>query len=206
MAPTWQCPRCGHPVRNLPDGGWWCSTDGAVAPLREAEEPSVHALLRHLADASFPTWLPWPLPAQWAVAGVARAGEPQVQATVTACVAPDPLGAPADLVFVCEEPGVGLGARYAGAPGVDVGHEISGSPPTNRIDVAGHATPLWWISGGAERDIFVGEASGRWLWMVAWPAAAGALISDMLAFVDLRDLAGQLELIPLSGLSQRLGA
>lgn len=199
-----QCPRCGHPVRQLPDGRWWCSTDGAVAPLREAQPPSVHALLQHLADANFPTWLPWPMPAQWLVAGVARAGEPQVQATVTACVAPDLLGGLADLVVVCEEPGVGLGARYAGAPGLDVGHEITGSPPTNRIDVAGHATPLWWVSGGAERDIFVGEASGRWLWVVAWPATAGALITDMLTFADLADLAGHLELIPLTGLSQRL--
>ncbi len=144
------------------------------------------------------------MPAQWSLAGVVSAGEPQVQATVTACVAPDPLGGVADLVVVCEEPGVGLGARYANEPGLDVGQQISGFPPVTRIDVAGHVTPLWWISGGAERDVFVGEASGRWLWVMAWPATAGALVSDLLSFADLRDLVGQLELIPLNGLSQRL--
>ncbi|MBA2454957.1 MAG: hypothetical protein H0V48_00225 [Nocardioidaceae bacterium] len=199
-----QCPRCGLPVRRLPDSRWWCTTDGAVAALAEVEEPTAYALLRHVAASSFPTWLPWPMPAQWSLAGVGRAGDPQVQATVSACVAPDPFGGVADLVVVCEEPGVGLGTRYAGVPGRDVGREISGSPPTTRVSVAGHATPLWWLGGGPDRDGFVGEASGRWLWLVAWPASAGALVTDRLAFVNLHDLSHQIDLIPLTGRSRRL--
>lgn len=161
-------------------------------------------LLRHIADTTFPTWLPWPFPAQWAVAGVARAGDPRVQATMLACTVPDPLGGAADVLIVCEEPGVGLGARYAGARGLDVGRQISGSPAVTRVTVNGHTTPLWWISGGAEREVFVGEASGCWLWLVTWPASAGALISEQLSLVDMHDLVAQLEFVPLGGLSARL--
>jgi len=201
---SWQCPRCGVPVRQLADSSWWCGTDGAVVPLGEVEEPSILAMLRHLGGLAFPTWLPWPMPTHWSLAGVARAGDTDVQATVSAFVAPDPLSGVADLVVVCEEPGVGLGARFAGAPGVDVGREISGSPASTRVSVDGHSTPLWWVGGGTDRDVFVGEASGRWLWLVAWPASAGVLIAEVDALVDLRDLASQLELIPLSGRSQRL--
>jgi len=204
MHTAWRCPRCGAPVRQLSDERFWCWADGAVAAVAEIEEPTVSVLLRHVADTAFPTWLPWPLPAQWSVSGVARAGHPQVQATVLACTAPDPLGGLADVLIVCEEAGVGLGARYAGARGLDVGREISGSPATTTLPVDGHTTPLWWISGGPDRDVYVGEASGCWLWLVAWPASAGALISQDLALVDLHDLLGQLEIVPLGGLSARL--
>ena len=201
---AWQCSRCGAPVAQLPDAQWWCDTDGAVVPLGDVEEPSIFAMLAHLEGVAFPTWLPWPMPAHWSLAGIARAGETDVQATVSGFVAPDPLGGVADLVVVCEEPGVGLGARFAGAPGLDVGREISGSPASTRLTVDGHATPLWWVPSDADRDVFVGEASGRWLWLVAWPASAGVLIAEVEALVDLRDLSDQLELIPLSGRSQRL--
>ena len=201
---AWQCPRCGAPVQRLPDSQWWCGADGAVAPLGEVAEPSIFDMLAHLNGLAFPTWVPWPMPAHWSLAGVARAGDPDVQATVSAYVAPNPVEGVADLVVVCEEPGVGLGARFAGAPGVDVGREISGSPATTRVNVDGHSTPLWWLGGGTDRDVFVGEASGRWLWLVAWPASAGVLVAEVDTLVDLRDLADQLELIPLSGRSQRL--
>jgi len=63
---------------------------------------------------------------------------------------------------------------------------------------------MWWIGGANDRDVFVGEASGRWLWIVAWPATAGALVHEGLPLVDLRDLMGQLEMIPLTGLCPRL--
>ena len=201
---AWQCPRCGAPVSRLTDSQWWCGADGAVVALGEVEETSVFALLHHLDAIGFPTWLPWPLPAQWALAGVARAGDREVQATVSACATPHPLGGVADVLIVCEEPGVGLGARFADAPALDVGREISGSPATTRVSVDGHSTPLWWVPIDTDRDVFVGEASGRWLWLVTWPASAGVLVGEVEALVDLRDLAGQLELIPLTTRSQRL--
>ena len=199
-----RCPRCGTPVRRDEYGHWWCSADGMVAPLGGYEEPSVHVLLKHITDAQMPTWLPWPMPANWSVSGVGRAGEAPEQATVLACSGPDPIAGDADLVMVCEEPGVGLGAFYAGAAGLDVGRQISGFPAATRIMVGQHAAPLWWVGERDDRDVLVGEASGRWLWIIAWPATAGAMIRDGTTFVDLRTLLGQLVVIPLSGLSRRL--
>jgi hypothetical protein len=185
-------------------GRWWCSADGIVAPLGAYEEPSVHVLLKHITDAQLPTWLPWPMPANWSVSGVGRAGDGPEQATVLACTGPDPIAGAADLILVCEEPGVGLGAYYAGAAGLDVGRQISGSPAATRILTGQHIAPLWWVAERDDRDVLVGEASGRWLWIIAWPATAGAMIRDGLPFVDLRTLMGQLDVIPLSGLSRRL--
>jgi hypothetical protein len=199
-----RCPRCGTPVRCDEYGRWWCSADGVVAPLGAYEEPSVHVLLKHITDAQLPTWLPWPMPANWSVSGVGRAGDGPEQATVLACTGPDPIAGAADLILVCEEPGVGLGAYYAGAAGLDVGRQISGSPAATRILTGQHIAPLWWVGERDDRDVLVGEASGRWLWIIAWPATAGAMIRDGLPFVDLRTLLGQLDVIPLSGLSRRL--
>ncbi len=204
MTETCQCPRCGQPVLQLADASWWCSTHGPVAALWPVDEPSAESLRDHLEAASVPTWLPWPMPTPWSVAGVVRAGDPDVQATALACAAPDPVGGVADVVIVCEEPGVGLGARYAGLPTLDVGREISGSPPTTKVHVAGHATPLWWVGADTERDAFVGEASGRWLWVIAWPGSAGALLAEMPTLVDLHELHCQLELVPVSVRSPRL--
>jgi hypothetical protein len=164
----------------------------------------VHALLTHITESQLPTWLPWPMPASWSVSGVGRAGDGDEQATVLACSGPDPLSGDADLVLVCEEPGVGLGAYYAGAQGLDVGRQISGFPAATRVQVGQHATPLWWVGERDDRDVHVGEASGRRPWIVAWPATAGAIIRSGLTFVDLKTLIGQLDVIPLSGLSRRL--
>ena len=63
---------------------------------------------------ALPLWCPWPLPPGWTLTGVAWAGDDRtgVRATAVACSGPAPLGGgPADLVFVAEEPGVGLGTR-----------------------------------------------------------------------------------------------
>ncbi len=187
-----------------PDGGWECGRDGVVPPLWPYEKPSVHGLLEQATETDPPTWLPWPLPAHWSLSGVGRVGDETVEATVLSCSGPDVVGVHADLVIVCEEPGVGLGARYAGAGTLDVGTQIAGSPPTHSISVGSHATPLWWVTGGADRDVHVGEASGRWLWLVAWPATAGAFVATDLELVALDELLGQLEMIPLSALCPRL--
>lgn len=49
--------------------------------------------------------------------GGASAGDERTgaRATAVALAGPSPLGGPADLVLVAEEPGVGLGARLAGS-------------------------------------------------------------------------------------------
>jgi hypothetical protein len=200
-----RCPRCATPVSRDDSGRWWCDSDGHVAAVSPPVEPSVHSLLSHLSDVRSPTWLPWPMPAQWSLAGVCWVGDEDGgdQATVTACSGPDIISGVADLLIVCEEPAVGLGAYYADVPGLDVGAQVIGTPPALHVEVAGRATPLWWL-GGQDRDVFVGEASGRWLWLIAWPATTGVVIRNGLQLVDLHDLTAQLEMIPLNGLSPRL--
>lgn len=205
MDAPWRCPRCATAVSRDESGRWWCGTDGFVPAVGPPVEPSVHALLSHLSEVPAPTWMPWPMPGQWSLAGVTWAGDAdgRPQATVTACSGPDVISGAADLVIVCEEPAVGLGARYADVPGLDIAAQVSGAAPALHVEVAGRATPLWWL-GGQDRDVFVGEASGRWLWLVAWPATTGALIRTGLQLVDLHELTAQLEMIPLNGLSPRL--
>ncbi len=209
------CPRCGAPVSSLDRPGppaveaasrdlWWCEADGLVDPLMPAVEPSVHVLLDHLTTSPYPTWLPWPLPEGWSVAGVTSAGLTRRTASVAALSGPDPLGGPGDLLVVCEDPGTGLGCRLAGVAGPDPGPEIRPTEPHTRVQVDGHATPLWWVGSPRDRDVLVGEAGGRWLWLVAYPATSGVLVHDRWQLVDLHDLVSELELVPLTGLCGRL--
>lgn len=209
------CPRCGAPVRSpdrsdpaatgaSPDDLWWCQADGFVDPLVPAVEPSVDVLLDHLSSSTYPTWLPWPLPVGWSVAGVASVGVSRRTGSVVALSGPDPLDGPGDLLVVCEDPGTGLGCRLAGVKGPDPGPEIRLAEPHTRVQVNGHATPLWWIGSARDRDVLVGEASGRWLWLVAWPATSGVLVHERWQLVDLHDIVAELELVPLTGLSERL--
>ena len=201
------CPRCGAALApDLESGeGWVCGQHGHVPALYGFSDPSVHILLRHLAAASAPTWLPWPLPEAWSVAGVGRAVEQTTVGTVLALSGTDPLGGPGDLVLVAEEPGVGLGARYAGLASPDPGPVVVARPADARITVGGHPTPLWFVDSGDDRQVCVGEAGGCWFWLVAWPPlAAAAVLMEAPTVVDLRRLVGELELLPLAGLSPRL--
>lgn len=151
--------------------------------------------------AALPLWCPWPLPQGWTVTGVGWAGDNRVgvRATVVACTGPEPFGdGPADLVFVAEEPGVGLGTRYAGTTGPDPGlllHQALAEPgpghpehiPHAKIRVAGHPTPLWPVGCRTDRSAYVGEARGNWLYAIAWPASAGHLLAEEVMLQDLTE-------------------
>lgn len=188
-----------------PGSGWACPWHGAVPGLYGFADPSVHGLLLHLSAAPDPTWLPWPLPGSWSLSGVGRVVDRAVVATVLAVSGPDPLGASGDVVIVSEEPGVGLGARYAGLDSPDPGPVVASRPADARVVVGRHPTPLWFVDAGDDRQVCVGEASGRWLWMVAWPPlASAAVLLEAPALVDLHDLVSELEMVPLTGLSARL--
>lgn len=183
------CPRCSGPVQppGLWSSAWECSRHGAVAPFHVAPQPA-REVVEHLArHADVPVWMPRPLLAGWTVSGVAHAGDERTgaRASVLAFSGPCPLGGPADLVLVAEEPGLGLGARYAGRPGVEPWQ----SPPADRpekVHAAGHPTPLWAVQTPADRVAFAGEAGGVWLWAVLWPAAADLVLLEDLHLVDLR--------------------
>lgn len=154
---------------------------GGVAPYPywRPERASSTALAEHLArTAGFPTYLPWPLTAGWKVADFGAVGEPgRTRATVAAVVGDLPEDGPASVAIVSEEPGCGLGARVAGMRHVDPGGEIGDRPADVRARVGSSSVPLWTVSthdASAEfdRSVLVGEAAGRWLWVVLWPASA----------------------------------
>lgn len=150
-------------------------------------------------------WLPWPLPDRWLVTGFAYAGDEHTgaRACAVACSGPAPLGGPGEMVLVAEEPGVGLGATYAGLPGPDPGEGFGGGAPHAKLHIRGHPAPLWSIDSGSDRAVFVGEAMGQWLWAVLWPAAAGVLFLERVELTDLRDAGHELDL-PYGALSPRI--
>ena len=207
------CPRCGGPVRgpDLMHSDWRCEDCGPVAPLHVAEHigPEIMAsAVTRIVDpvpgdrpAAAPLWCPWPLPAGWTVTGVGWAGDDRggVRATVAACSGPSPLsGGPADAVFVAEEPGVGLGTRFAGIPGPDPGKQLAdrltdpgpghpGHAAHAKITAAGHPTPLWPVGSPTDRCAYAGEARGMWLYAVIWPSSAGCLLAEEVVLHDLTD-------------------
>jgi hypothetical protein len=146
--------------------------------------------LDHVVErASVPVWLARGLGASWLCSGVAYAGDDRTgaRATVVCHGGPSPVGGPAEIVVVAEEPMVGLGARYAGLDSPDPGLEFDAERAESRIHVAGHPTPLWGLPASDDRAVFVGEAKGLWLWLVVHPAAAGILVYDDIELVDLRE-------------------
>lgn len=165
-------------------------------------------LARHLASTSpLPFWLPWPLPAGWLVSGMGVAGDEAegVCATVLACSGPNPVGGPADLLLVAEEPGVGLGAGFAGLLATDPGPDVGDGPADARVEVDGHPRPLWVVPEAAPgRTAYAGEADGRWLWLLLYPETAALLTLEPLTVTDLRRLGEEVALVPFGALSPRL--
>jgi len=202
------CPRCGGPLHppGLWSSAWQCDAHGAVHPLQPVVQPTGEVAQSVAAHAAVPVWLPWPLPHGWLVTGLATAGDERTggRATAVACTGPAPLGGVGELVLVAEEPGVGLGARFAGLTGPDPGSVPDDRPADAKIHAAGHPTALWSLGGGPDdRAVYFGEASGCWLWAVGWPDSAGFLLIDDFVLTDLRDAGHGLD-IPFGALSPRL--
>lgn len=176
---------------------WRCDECGPVVPMHVAEHVGpeiVEAAVGKVKQGQtrIPLWCLWPLLPGWTVTGVGWAGDERtgVRATALACSGPAPLGGgPADIVLIAEEPGVGLGSRFAGIPGPDPGPVLAAGLETTgahaKVKAAGHPTPLWSIEASTDRSAYAGEAKGMWLWVVAWPATAGYMLAE---HVVLRDL------------------
>lgn len=194
------CPRCGGEVRppDLMHSVWRCDDDGPIEPLRVAKHidsqivESVRGHVRAATNRPVPLWCPWPLPSGWTVTGAGWAGDERAgaKATVVACSGPSPVEqGPADVLLIAEEPGVGLGARFAGIAGPDPGSvltdEVRGTAAHAWVRAAGHPTPLWVVESPEDRSAYVGEAYGLWLYVVSWPAAAGFVLAEDLLLHDL---------------------
>lgn len=142
-----------------------------------------------------PVWLPWPLPQGWLVTGFAIAGDERTGARgcAVALSGPNPVGGPAEMMLISEEPGVGLGARFAGLCGPDPGAQFASGASTAVVKFGNHEFPLWHVEA-PRRAAFAGEVSGYWLWVVLWPDTAGMLMVDPMEIRDLRDPGQELDL------------
>lgn len=154
--------------------------------------------MRHVCAASgVPVWLPWPLRSGWVITSVTPAGDAVhgVPAVATVLAGPHPLGGPAELLIVAEEPGVGFAAHAAGLPGPDPGHAFDDLPYTY-VEIEDHPVPLWLVPSDRDQAVVVGERDLVWIWVVARPATAGPILVDHLAFVDARQIGEEVRLLP----------
>lgn len=205
------CPRCPAVLVADHEGGWRCEEHGDVPPLWRPAENGYAAFVDHLsASGEHPTLLPWPLGPAWTVSDHARVGgrsghdRGRTLATLTCCSGPSALDGPVDALVVVEEPGIGLGARCSGlgehAPGAELGRRS----PTARVRLGSQAVPLWALStsGSAaelDRSVLVGEAGGRWLWLVLRPASAILMLRGDWVLRDARELGPMLVEVTFGG-------
>ena len=168
-------------------------------------QPSVDGLADLVRRTQVPVWLPWPLPRGWVVTGTTWAGDDRSgpRATAVALSGPAPLGGMGEMLLVAEEPGTGLGARFAGLAGPDPG-PVPDRAPDAKVHAAGHPTALWAVGSDPGRVGFVGEALGCWLYVVLWPERAQALLLEDLGLADARDLGHEIDLVPTGALTPRL--
>lgn len=174
------CPRCSTPIaRHGADGEYSCPEHGVVRALWRPAEATYEDFVEHLALADgFPTYLPWPLGPGWQVSDFAVVDG---RATLIGVTGTSELDGPVDIVIVAEEPGTGLGARVAGTgePALSVGEGL----PSARVRVGSQPVALWPIdtaygAGEWDRSVLVGEAGGRWLWLVLRPASVLLMLRD----------------------------
>lgn len=206
MTLTAGCPRCAGAV-SADDDRWRCDAHGPITPLWRPDEAGYHALVEHLACAAdMPTLVPWPLSPGWVVTDfgcVADEGTP-ARASFLSCSGPSDLDGVVEVSLVSEEPGVGLGARCARVHRTDPGADIGEGPPQVRLRVDGRPVSMWAVSTSDsdrdfDRSVFVGEALGRWLWLVLRPASAALLFGDEWVLTDMSTIGPALVGVPFGG-------
>lgn len=203
------CPRCPEPVSGGP-GGWACTDHGPIVPLWRPSSAGYEAFAEHVSRAhGIPSLMPWPLTPGWVVTdfGFVGAEGHDARAGFVTCAGPSDADGVVELTVVSEEPGVGLGARVAGAPRTDPGAEIGEGPPHVKVRIDGHPVSLWGVSTSAadsdfDRSVFAGEAHGRWLWLVLRPASAALLLTEEWVLHDLSGLGPELIDLPFGGAPQ----
>ena len=201
------CVRCRGALHTPEvDGEWTCDAHGVVEPLHPALPAEAYHLSDVASSAAVPVWLPWPVPLGWTVSGVRRTtGTGPSRAVAVGLLGPGVTARQTELVIVAEEPGVGLGASYAGIGTTDPGPEVASLPSDTKVTADGRPTALWSLPV-SDRAAYVGEASGLWLWVVAWPVTEWMVVHDDLRLVDVRAPENRLHLaeLPVGPLSPRL--
>jgi len=202
------CPRCRAAVP-LVDGTPRCPVHGLVSRTlwrpEDDAEISYDVFVDHLGTAgTFPTYLPWPMSPGWSVTDFAVAADERTWATATCVSGPSELDGPVDVFVVAEEPGTGLGARCAGIASSDPGREVGDGQPTARVRIGSQSVSLWAVSTASsddrfDRSVFVGEANGRWLWLVLRPASAMLLLRDDWILRDVSSVGPPLVEMPFGG-------
>jgi hypothetical protein len=202
------CPRCSAPVGETGAGGWSCPEHGEVLPLWRPEESTYEEFAGHLGrTARFPTYLPWPLGPGWSISDFAAVAPKNgsAVASMTCVSGTSALDGPVDVIVVSEEAGTGLGARIAGlGETADPGHELGDGPPTVRVRLESRTVGLWPVSvsgsdGELDRSVLLGEAEGRWLWLVLRPASAILLLRDDWILRDVSATGPGLVALPFGG-------
>lgn len=205
------CPRCPEAVaESEPPGSWVCPGHGSVTPLWRSSGLGYEDFASLLVAAGrWPALVPWPLGSGWRIseAGVVSErldGSGPVRGAVTGCsgsTLPDGL---VETLVVVEEPGTGLGGRVAGLGRDDPGPEVGAGTPSARVRVGSQPVALWPVStsdSGTELDraAFVGETTGRWLWLVLRPATAALMLAEDWTLHDVSQLGPALVELPFGG-------
>jgi hypothetical protein len=200
------CPRCSAPVTEG-DRSYRCAEHGTIEPLwrpRDADYESFAELVGRSAEV--PTYLPWPMSPGWSIADFGCVGTADGRAgTVTTIVGVSDLDGEVEVTVVAEDPGLGLGARCAGAPYVDPGDQVGRGSPAVRVRAAGRTVPLWSVDvdpGGDDvlsTAVFAGEADGRWLWLMLRPASAALLLQDDWLLADVAGFGPEAIEMPFGG-------
>lgn len=211
MALEEECPQC--PAVLISSGSeWTCPLHGATSPLWRSARSEYDDLVAHLTLARpLPTWLPWPVPPGWHLTDfgcVATPGSPATAVFTTCSGLSEPDGV-VEVTVVSEEPGVGLGARVAQVTHTDPGREAVVGAPAARIRVDEAAVRLWPVptpvselaaptteASVLDRSVLVGEAAGRWLWLVLRPAPAALLLHPKWLLHDIAGLGPALVDLP----------
>ncbi len=188
-------------------GSQSCPEHGVVTPVWRTDTASYEDLVQVLSLAGeVPTYLPWPVESGWSIADLAVVGDDaKGSATLLTLSGVTPADGPVEMTVVAEEAGVGLGARCARTYGPDPGVDACVGRPTTKVRVAGQQVPLWpitqWTNGAEEweRSVVVGEADGRWLWMIFRPATAMLMLQDGWHLRQVGDLGVQMVELPFGG-------
>ena len=207
MALAASCPRCTTPL--VGEGAEFaCADHGVVVPLWRSATSDYTTFAEVVTRAQgVPTYLPWPMNPGWSIADfgcVAHDGG--ALATVTTTVGASALDGDVEVTIVTEEPGVGLGARVARLASADPGESVHQGPSSIRVRVATHQVPMWVVPSGVDDDVlaravFVGEAGGRWLWLVMRPASAALLLRDDWLLADASGFGPEAIEMPFGGAS-----